>query len=407
MLVNMSSSRDKCFKEVEIVRKIRIDYWEKWGGEEWEAMANIVRSFNESQETYEVVMTPAGDWSSSPDLPLFLSALKKGTPPDIIGLEDHQIADLAVQGALLSLSKFIEAARFSQTNYHDDFLSLCMRNGELYGIPISADIVTLYVNLASVQGTRFEGGMPVELSEFDRGLEEIRERGKIGFVPTYPGWWPHVWAWFFGGSWFDEVEQFAPHQPVNIRAYEWISSFQRRWNLEAFSNPINPIGAVDPDPFLTGEVAMVFEGDWLVRRLLHVPNLKWVPAAFPTVGKKSAAFIVADILSIPKGARHPEGAAEFVGYAMQSEQIERLAIGQGKVSPLKHWSDEYLSNHLNPHLRILQEILSSSQLFHDPRIPGWMGYLDRIKQAFANIWSNRQTPAQALIAIKETLSPKT
>jgi len=389
------------------VSRIRINYWEKWGGEEWEAMANIVHSFNESQETYEVIMTPAGDWSSSPDLPLFLSALKQGTPPDMIGLEDHQVADLAAQGALLLLSEFIESTQFSQTNYHDNFLSLCMHNGELYGVPISADIVTLYVNLASVRGTRFEGEMPVGLSDFDIGLEEVKARGKIGFVPTYPGWWPHAWVWFFGGSWFDIHGQFAPHQPANIRAYEWISSFRRRWNLKAFSKLVNPVGAVDPDPFLTGKVAMVLEGDWLVRRLLLVPNLKWIPAAFPTVGKKSAALIVADVLSIPKGARHPEGAAAFIRYATQLEQIERLAVGQGKISPLKHWSDNYLSNHRNPHLKILQDILSSAQLFHDPRVPGWMGYLDRIKQAFASIWSSGQVPEEALRAIKETQVPRT
>jgi multiple sugar transport system substrate-binding protein len=383
------------------VRRTRINYWEKWGGEEREAMANIVRSFNESQETYEVVMTPAGDWSSSPDLPRFLSAQKKGVPPDIIGLENHQVSDLAAQGALLPLREFIEPSQFSQTNYHDSFLTLCMHNKDLYGIPVSADIVTLYINLTSVQGTRFEEGMPVDLSEFDVGLEEVKAQGKIGFVPTYPGWWPHAWVWFFNGSWFNKKGQVTPHQPANIRAYEWISSFRQRWNLGAFFKLVNPVGAVHPDPFLTGKIAMVFEGDWLVRQLLLIPNLKWIPAAFPTIGKKPAALIVADILSIPKGAKNPNGAATFIRYAMQSEQIERLAISQGKISPLRHWSDRYLSNHRNPHLKILQEILSSAQLFHDTQVPGWMSYLDQIKQAFANIWSGKQVPAQALSAIKE------
>lgn len=156
------------------MRRTRINYWEKWGGEEWEAMANIVRSFNESQETYEVVMTPAGDLSSSPDLPRFLSAQKKGILPDIIGLENHQVVDLAAQGALLPLREFIEPSQFSQTNFHDSFLTLCMHNEDLYGIPVSVDIVTLYVNLASLQGTRFEEEMPVDLTEFDVGLEEVK-----------------------------------------------------------------------------------------------------------------------------------------------------------------------------------------------------------------------------------------
>jgi ABC-type glycerol-3-phosphate transport system substrate-binding protein len=152
---------------------------------------------------------------------------------------------------------------------------------------------------------------------------------------------------------------------------------------------------------LAGKVAMVFDGDWLVRKLLRVSDLKWKPAAFPTAGKKPAALIVADVLSIPKDAKHPEGAAEFIRYATQPQQIERLALGQGKISPLKHWSDDYLSNHRNPHLKTLQHILSEAQLFHDPWVQGWESYLDRIKQAFADIWLGRQFPAQALNAMQE------
>jgi multiple sugar transport system substrate-binding protein len=381
--------------------RIRVDYWEKWGGEEWEAMAAIVRSFNEAQNAYEVVMTPAGDWSSSPDLPRFLKALERGTPPDLIGLEDHQIVDLATQEALTPLEEFIEPALLARAGYRQAFLDLGEVNGRLYGLPVSADVVTLYINLASVRGTGLEEGqIPEGLWEFDAGLEELRARGKVGFVPTYPGWWPQAWAWFFDGSWFDEQGQFAPDQQANIRAYEWIASFRRRFYLERFARPINPIGAQEPDPFLAGEVAMVFEGDWLVRRLLSIPSLKWVPAAFPTIDRKPAALILADILGIPKGAEHPEGAAAFIRFAMQPEQIERLALGQGKISPLERWSRGFLAKHRNPHLRKLQEILTSAHLFHDPRVPGWMSHLDRIKRAFALIWSGEQPPSQALAAIR-------
>lgn len=83
--------------------RVKISYWEKWGGEEWEAMVNIVHSFNNTQDDYEVVMMPTGDWSSSPDLTLFLRAQQQGNPPDLIGLENHQIVDLAAQRALISL----------------------------------------------------------------------------------------------------------------------------------------------------------------------------------------------------------------------------------------------------------------------------------------------------------------
>jgi len=377
----------------------RVDYWEKWSGEEWEAMANIVRSFNDSQDKYEVVMTPTGDSSSSPDLPLFLNAQKQGRPPDLIGLEDHQITDLAAQKALIPLNGLIQSSEPSLSDYNDNFLELCTYAGKLYGVPSAADIVTLYVNLDMLKGTRFEAEMTADISEFDAGLDEFGKDNGIGFIPTYPGWWPHSWVWFFGGSWFDGKKSFVPALPANIRAYEWISSFRKRWNLNAFSETINPIGSRDPDPFLTGRVAMVLEGDWLIRRLLATPTLNWAPAPFPTIHGRPAALIVSDVLSIPKGARNPEGAAAFINFAIQSEQVEQLALGQGKISPLRHQSEYYISNHKNPHLQDLQKILLSAELFYDPRVPQWMSRLIQIKQAFLSIWSELTTPPQALNAI--------
>lgn len=380
----------------------RLDYWEKWGGREWEAMAGVVRSFNAAQRRYEVVMIEAGDRTSSPDLAKFLNAQQQGIPPDVVGLEDHQIAALASRQALVSLEELIEPAQLAYTGYQQPFFELGKYNGKLYALPVSGDIVTLYVNLGAVRGTPFEGGrIPFDLWEFDDGLEKMRSQGQVGFVPTYPGWWPQAWPWFFGGSWFDDRGRFNPTLPANLRSYEWVSSFRARWDLEAFARPPNPIGAREPDPFVNGEVAIVFEGDWLVQYLLRVPGVDWKPAPFPTVTGKPAALVVADVLGIPKGARHPEGAAQFISFATQPEQIEQLALGQVKLSPLRDWSQRFLVGHINPQLGELREILLTAQLFHDPRVSTWMNCLERIKQAFELIWSEQATPAQALTSIQD------
>jgi multiple sugar transport system substrate-binding protein len=383
--------------------RIRLDYWEKWSGREGEAMAQIVRSFNAAQQRYEVVMIDAGDQTASPDLPRFLNAQQRGIPPDVIGLEDHQISDLAARESLILLDEAIENARGICAEYHEPFLGLGKYNGKLYALPVSGDIVTLYINPGVLKGTRFETGrIPCGLWDFDAGLEEMRARGQVGFVPTYPGWWPQAWVWFFGGSWFDERGRFTPALPANIRAYEWISSFRRRWDLTAFARPLNPIGAQEADPFFKGEIAMVFEGDWLVRRLLQVRHLDWGAAPFPTVGQRPGALIVADVLGIPRGARHPEGAAEFISYAVQPQQIEQLALRQVKISPLQRWSETFVAHHENIKLPVLREILLTAELFYDPRVLGWTSYRERIKQAFDLIWSGKRTPGEALASIRDT-----
>ncbi len=387
--------------------RTRIEYWEKWGGGERDAMGGIVQAFNCSQDEHEVVMHDTGDWSSSPDLPRFLSAQASGTPPDVIGLEGHQIVDLACKGALAALDSSVNLSAC-----RPEFVSLGTCSERLYGAPVSVDIVTLYVNLSAVRGTAFDGGkMPLTLNEFDSALRQVEaSTGKLVLVPAYPGWWPHAWAWFFGGSWVDEEGKFTPARPENVSAFEWIQGIRDRLVAcgvpgretigRLLGGPINPIGRLQPDPFLSGEVAMVLEGDWLVRRLVAYPGLEWAPAAFPCADGSPSALLVGDVLAVPAGSANPSGAAEFIRFATRPEQLERLALGQGKISPLVDWSAEFMARHPNPHIREFRDILASAELFHDPRLPGWLSYLDGIKKAFAEVWAGRGTPQQVLADLR-------
>lgn len=380
-----------------------VEYWEKWGGKEREAMASVVDAFNSSQGDYEVVMRDTGDWSSSPDLPRFLAAHMSGTPPDIIGLEDHQVIDLAASGALTPIEM-----GFRLDWCRDEFTSLGAWGGVLYAAPVAVDVATLYVNLDAVRGTTFErGGLPGSLEEFSSGLASLESKGIIGLVPAYPGWWPQVWAWFFGGSWVNEAGAFTPSCPGNIQAFEWVQGIREMidrcgrtgvfpWLSGAFAKPVNPIGSTRPDPFLTGRVAMVFEGDWLVNRLVATPNLAWRPVAFPSIDGVPSALIVGDLLAIPSGAAHQAGALDFIRFATLPEHLERLALGQGKVSPLVRWSAEFIGRHRNPRICEFRDLLASARLLHDPRVPGWLGYLERIKEAFGAVWSGQKSPRESL-----------
>lgn len=379
---------------------VEIRYWEKWQGREAQAMGNIVNAFNDSQDRYRVVMTEAGAWSSTPDLPMFLAAHEQGDPPDLIGLEDHQIVNLADKGVLSPLDSILDSHELKDAGFHRSFLELASYAGALYGVPVAADVATLYMNCSALRGTRFEsGGAPTLISEFDSDLELLGTTGRTGFVPTYPGWWPQAWVRFFGGSWLDEDGRFQPNHPGNVRAFEWIASMRDQPHMDRYLDPVNPIGTREPDPFLSGEVAMVFEGDFLVARLASTPGFEWACAAFPTVSGKPAAMVLADVVAVPTGAKHIDGAAAFLRFASTRRSIEIVALGQGKISPLVDWSQAFLADHPNPKLADLQRILGSATLFHDPRVPGWLGYLDGIKKAFSDVWTHGQEPDAALAAI--------
>ncbi len=298
-----------------------VRYWEKWGGQEERAMRGIVSAFNESQDRFLAEMEQAGDWSSSPDLPRFLAAQSSGNTPDVIGLEDHQVVDLAQEDVLVPL------ARYSGDIFLPAFERLGTVEGTPYGVPVSA----------------------------------------------------------------------------NVRAYEWVAHLAGRARSlcgDLFSASVNPIGRLDPDPFMSGKVAMVVEGDWLVRQLIRHPDLEWVPAPLPSLSGRPQALVVADVLCIPRGAKNPDGAQAFIDFASETLNIETLAIGQNKISPLRVWSRSFIERHPNPQIERFSDILSTCALVSDPRVPGWLGYLERIKSAFEDIWSGHRTPAEALASMR-------
>lgn len=201
-----------------------------------------------------------------------------------------------------------------------------------------------------------------------------------------------------GGGWFRD-ERFEPDAPQNVRAYRWVAELRARARSlvgERFSAQVNPIGGLCPDPFISGQVAVVIEGDWLVRRLIGHPELEWMPAPLPSQDGRPLALVVADLLCIPRGARNPEGAQAFIDFASRISSIEALAVGQGKISPLKKWSRSFVENHPNPQITKFREILMTCDLVNEPRVPGWLGYLDRIKSAFGDIWSGLKDPEEAL-----------
>jgi ABC-type glycerol-3-phosphate transport system substrate-binding protein len=372
-----------------------VRYWEKWGGQEERAMRGIVSAFNESQDRFLVEMEQGGDWSSSPDLPRFLAAQSSGNPPDVIGLEDHQVVDLAHEGVLVPLN------RYSGDIFLPAFERLGIVGGTPYGVPVSANVVTLYVNLKALPvGDPFS--VPGDIASFDDFLRRIEAQGRAGMVPTYPGWWPQLWPYLFGGAWFQDG-RFVPEAPANVKAYEWVADLAGRARSlcgDLFSASVNPIGGLDPDPFVSGKVATVVEGDWLVKQLVRHPDLEWVPAPLPSFDGCPQALVVADVLCIPRGAQNPDGAQVFIDFASEALNIETLAIGQDKISPLRVWSQSVIERHPNPQIETFRDILSTCSLVSDPRVPGWLGNLERIKSVFEHIWSGRRTPAEALATMR-------
>ena len=58
-------------------------------------------------------------------------------------------------------------------------------------------------------------------------------------MPAEPGWWNWGWGYFFGGKVWDGKDGITANSPENIRAFEWIQSWSKKYGEAGALNPMS------------------------------------------------------------------------------------------------------------------------------------------------------------------------
>ena len=125
--------------------RVHITYWEKWTGAEGEAMQTVVDAFNRSQDRIEVeyLAVSRGDQKT-------LMATAGGDPPDVAGLQFHNIYSFADNAALTPLDPYVEREKQTvdayMSRYYPVFSRMCRYEGALWALPTAPAVAALYWN---------------------------------------------------------------------------------------------------------------------------------------------------------------------------------------------------------------------------------------------------------------------
>jgi ABC-type glycerol-3-phosphate transport system substrate-binding protein len=197
----------------------------------------------------------------------------------------------------------------------------------------------------------------------------------MGFnpAPALLGWWHWVWPCFFDARLWDG-ERFQLDTPEGRAAMRWIHDRRRAAGLQAALKFEAVAGAIEgaQNPFLSGRIAMVFQGPWMgTWARAYAPDLDFGVAPFPSVSaERMNVFASADVFAIPRGAPHPREAMTFIAYVLRQEVMEELCRLHGKVSPYREPQPDFFENH--PHrefIRVFDEMASSPYAFGHPKMP--------------------------------------
>jgi ABC-type glycerol-3-phosphate transport system substrate-binding protein len=414
--------------------RVVVSYWEKWDGFEADAMKQVVDQFNRSQDRIEVRFLSL----SQVDIKLLL-ATSSGHPPDIAGIWSENIPDFSEKGALTPLDAGLAKAGIGADHYIPLFWDLCRHRGFTWGLPTTPGCVALFYNKKLFRAAGLDPERPprtfAELESMSRRLtlvelqragkrvrvpfddltpQELQERHytlvQVGHLPQDAGMFLSGWGCWFGARYFDGDRRILAGDAGNLAAYTWMQSTARTYGVDVMRNFIEGFGVSQSaqTPFLGGAEAMVVQGPWMANFIAKfAPGLEWGAAACPAadgVGDGHPVTLAqSDVVVIPKGARHPKEALEFICYLQRQDVAEKLAKAQQKFTALREVSPGFLRDHPNPAIGLFIELARSPSARSVPRLSIWHEYDAELAVARDKVLGLREEPAAALAEVQERM----
>lgn len=384
--------------------RVTVVYWEKWTGDEGEQMRKVTEAFNASQDKIFVKYLSISGIDSKTRL-----ATAGGNPPDIAGIWGDQICQFADAGALTDLTELATESNLTADYYIPAYWESYFFKNRVWALPSTPASIALHVrpDLVPPENATPET-FPKTLSEFDKMVDKISKKGKdgsldlAGFLPSNPGWWNWSWGYFFGGKLVDG-DKVTLNSPENIRAFEWIATYTKRFGSKEVQSFQGGFGnfASPQDPFMTGKVATELNGVWKAYNInLFKKGLKWFAVPFPYPDDRPdqamRSNLSQDVLVIPRGAKRVKEAFEFIKFVQRQDVMEKLCAAHGKNSPLMKVSEEFFNTHPNKFIRLFDKLARSKNAFNIPQTGAFPRLSAEMSVAFQEVNSEQKTPKQAL-----------
>lgn len=392
--------------------RIVVTYWEKWTNFEADAMRDVVNAFNKKQDKIFVEYLSVSGISDKT-----IQSVSGGIPPDIAGLFGPNTAQYAFNNAVMPLDELCRENGITPDQYIKVYWDMCNYKGTLYALPTMPASTALHYNAKMLADAGLDPAKPPqtfeELDAMDEKVAVIKGKSieKMGFLPSEPGWWNWSWPYYFGGNLWNGKDKITMTSPEVIRAYTWMANYAKKYGPSTVTAYKQGFGGFDSpqNAFIDGKIASVNQGVWMnnfIRK--YNPKMDWRAVPFPHPADRpdlaDGTVIDLDILVIPRGAKHPKEAFEFIKFVQSNEGMELLAKGQKKHTPLIHVTPGFFESVDNPYIELFAKLPRGKNAFSPPQTPIWPQWSSEINSAVEKI-NLGEDVTKSLQAVQDKMQP--
>jgi multiple sugar transport system substrate-binding protein len=285
----------------------------------------LVAAFNATHKNLKVVLhlTPPNDDTSQ-----LATAIRAGSVPDVVGLNDIDVPEFSHQNALMNLTKYINALPY-RSSLSPGHLKLATYNGQDYGLPYLADLSVLWYNKKLFK----EAGLnpndpPASYAQIVSDAKKITALGHGIYGFSFAGdcqgclgftMLPSLWAagqHMINGPLGNQTVNVANDAPLKTM----LAAYHTMW-----AGHMTPVadqtqnGLTWGADFEAGKVG-ILPGDYgFATKLTN--TAEFADAPLPAVnGGNYSTFDGGDDFVIPAGAPNASGAWEFIKWALEPQQ---------------------------------------------------------------------------------------
>jgi len=312
--------------------KVVVNFWTFWGSETRRPIIEkIIEDYNKSQDKIFVKHTflPWGDiWTKN------LASVAVGNPADVIINDINTVSLRAEKKQVEDLSKYVDDS-FKQ-QFYPHLWETVEYDGKPYAVPFNIDTRLLFYNTKAFKEAGLDPNKPPatwgELEEYAKKLDVKKgdHYERIGFYPLWGSAGASSWMTNAdNGKGFIDNGELAINTPKKVEALEWILGWKERLGENTVQAFQAEFGSEQANPFINEKVAMwVDVGTFYTQLRDYGQNVEFGVAPIPAYQEGTGNWAEGSgfVAEIPKGAKHPKEAMDFIKYLTGADAQKYWAL---------------------------------------------------------------------------------